>query len=107
MIDVSDGLSTDLLKLCRASCFGAVIYESLIPLSKEARGISGALSDGEDFELLFTVPKGTFMRLKRDFAKKSGTPLTAIGEVTKQRGVFMVTRAGKKMPLADAGFRHF
>ncbi|MFH1848061.1 MAG: thiamine-phosphate kinase, partial [Candidatus Omnitrophota bacterium] len=63
MIDISDGLSSDLLHITGASNAGAVIYEDLIPRSKGVRSVSAALNDGEDFELLFTISKDEGARL--------------------------------------------
>jgi len=58
MIDVSDGLIQDLGHILEQSSAGAVLYEELIPLSKEAKGMEEALCSGEEFELLFTVSRG-------------------------------------------------
>jgi len=58
MIDVSDGLIQDLGHILEQSSVGAVLFESLIPLSKEAKGVDEALCSGEEFELLFTVSRG-------------------------------------------------
>lgn len=57
MIDISDGLTQDLAHILAQSNVGAVIYESLIPVSKDAHSLKEALSMGEDFELLFTLPR--------------------------------------------------
>ncbi|MBU0548414.1 MAG: thiamine-phosphate kinase [Candidatus Omnitrophica bacterium] len=57
MIDVSDGLVQDLGHILEQSSVGAVLYESLLPLSREAKGIEEALCSGEEFELLFTVSR--------------------------------------------------
>lgn len=107
MIDISDGLSLDLGRMCGASMAGARIYESLIPIS-EGSSLEGALHDGEDFELLFTVPKNTVKDLIRKFKRRFKTPISAIGEMTKRReGVTIIDRFGKKEPLRDEGFKHF
>lgn len=65
MIDVSDGLIQDLGHILEQSSAGAVLYESLIPLSKEARGIEEALCSGEEFELLFTAPRDQASKIIR------------------------------------------
>ena len=55
MIDVSDGLALDLWRILGPSGVGARIYKELIPISPEADSFEKAISDGEDFELLFTI----------------------------------------------------
>jgi thiamine-monophosphate kinase len=115
MLDVSDGLATDLLNLVEASGVGARIESSKVPLSDAARALAGertalhhALYDGEDFELLFTVPAGR----DRDFAsawrEAFDLPCSRIGTVTDRPGqVEYVDEAGQAVPLAAEGFRHF
>lgn len=108
MIDISDGLSSDLAHICRQSLVGAKIYESLIPVSKDSPPIKNALHDGEDFELLFTVSKNIFKNLMKKFKKNLKTPITAIGEVTRENaGIKIVDRYGKTKPLKERGFSHF
>ena len=102
MMDVSDGLSLDLDRLCKASGVGARIEEEKIP---RARGtpLAMALHGGEDFELLFTVPARLSRRVP---AHLGGVPLTCIGEITKERRLRIV-RGGKPSPLPLLGFQHF
>jgi thiamine-monophosphate kinase len=111
MIDVSDGLSSDLSHICEQSGVGAAIDETRIPLSPALRALEGilrlaaidyALSGGEDYELLFTVPTG---RLKKLAALK--LPVTRIGVVTKGRGVLLVDAAGESRVLSMDGYNHF
>ena len=82
MIDISDGLSTDLNHICRLSKKGAIIYADKIPISRSARDLDAALNDGEDFELLFTIPQKKFERLKKQWRFK--VRLTAIGKITRE-----------------------
>jgi len=108
MIDISDGLSTDLNHIARDSDVGACIYEELIPVSKDAKGINAALNEGEDFELLFTMP----LREARRFAGKdpcaNSVKITQIGEILdKAAGVKMIGRGGKARDLKPKGFSHF
>ncbi|MDP3786353.1 MAG: thiamine-phosphate kinase [Candidatus Omnitrophota bacterium] len=108
MIDISDGLSTDLNHITRESDVGACIYEELIPVSKDAKGINAALNEGEDFELLFTMP----LREARRFAGKdlcaNSVKITQIGEILdKAAGVKMIGRGGKVRDLKPKGFSHF
>lgn len=108
MIDISDGLSSDLFRICQSSKVGARIYESLIPISKGINSVKNALHDGEDFELLFTAPKDTLKNLKKNFKKRFKIPINAIGEVTKKiAGIKIVDRYGRASFLEEKGFRHF
>ena len=111
MIDVSDGLSSDLSHICEQSGVGAVIDAGKIPLSPQLRRVASrlgaaplqyALSGGEDYELLFTVPRGKSAKLRA-----LGVPATEIGEITRQRTVQIMDASGKKTVLAPTGFDHF
>ena len=101
MMDVSDGLSSDLRRLCEASRVGAVIRSDQLPTVRVTklecnRGVDPlqlALHGGDDYELLFTVPKSKAKRLPRSMG---GVAITPIGEITRAREV-MVT------PMAMAG----
>jgi thiamine-monophosphate kinase len=110
MIDVSDGLSSDLTHICAESQVGAMIYEERIPIDRNLKA-SGfpdafdlALNGGEDFELLFTVPR----RLKKDLRNKlKKLPVTQIGEITGSTGkIELQSQDGLKIIQAK-GFRHF
>jgi thiamine-monophosphate kinase len=104
MIDISDGLVQDLGHILKESQVGAVIYEDMIPLDRAARGIEDALYCGEDFELLFTLPRKEAIRLYRDkafFCKP-------IGEVFAQDyGLKFIDGQGRVKDLKPKGFRHF
>lgn len=114
MIDVSDGLSTDLNHICEQSRVGAVIYEDKIPLSKELKKaelkkapLGYALSGGEDYELLFTVKKKNVKNIYNAISR-SRLSATMIGEITeRKRGILLVDRKGSQMPLLPTGFNHF
>lgn len=104
MIDISDGLGQDLGHILTESSAGAVIYESLIPLSKEAAGMKDALYGGEDFELLFTMPAQEAKRLLADRHYN----FKPIGEITeKGYGLRLIDKKGKERIIAPKGFRHF
>jgi thiamine-monophosphate kinase len=110
MMDISDGLSTDLARLCAASQAGARIIAGQIPLgaasvaARELRvdPLELALHGGEDYELLFTARKG--QEIPRTY---HGVPLTAIGEITAKREIVLARRDGKIVPLRAGGWDPF
>jgi len=109
MMDLSDGLSMDLSRLCAASGVGARLEAESIPTvrrsgSKENEGLQLALHGGDDYELLFTVPRNKVKWLSRSFR---GTPLTAIGEITRERILLLQDVDGRIRPLADRGWDPF
>lgn len=119
MLDVSDGLAQDLEHLLKASGCGASVDLSCIPISKEAvklaRGKPGealqhALSDGEDFELLFSVPNSRKEELERTWKKLfPKTPLSLIGKMEKGRTIRW-ERDGKSargFKIKKKGYQHF
>jgi thiamine-monophosphate kinase len=114
LIDVSDGLSTDLGHICDASGVGARVYADKIPqvrLPEELHRcrfdpLALGLHGGEDYELLFTVPRRQARRLPTNFC---GTPLSVIGQVTRERHVLLVHPDGRQQRLSPLGwdpFRH-
>lgn len=106
MIDVSDGLVADLGHILRSSRAGALIYERCIPISKLAKNFDSAINEGEDFELLFTVPAGHEARLARTWPFK--TRLSEIGKVcSKGRGLCLVSKAGRIEKIKPEGYTHF
>jgi len=104
MIDISDGLSTDLNHICRLSKKGAIIYADKIPVSRNARTIDAALNDGEDYELLFTIGQKNFERLKKHWHFK--VKLTAIGKMTGGPSVKIKMPDGKIVDLLPEGYDH-
>jgi thiamine-monophosphate kinase len=116
MMDISDGLSTDLARLCAASGVGAQIFLELVPrvaipaeFSKLAGGIKldplkMALHGGEDYELLFTVSPRNVKRLR---AAPGFSKLKAIGEVTRGRSVVLMDKDGTKQHLEPRGWDSF
>ena len=84
MMDLSDGLGTDLPRLARASKVGFKIETENLPLSRGAK-INDAISKGEDYELLFAVPRRENKRLQKKWSRKfPKLPLTHIGSLTSQ-----------------------
>jgi len=104
MIDISDGLSTDLNHICRLSKKGAIIYADKIPVSRNVRTIDAALNDGEDYELLFTIGQKNFERLKKHWHFK--VKLTAIGKMTGGPSVKIKMPDGKIVDLLPEGYDH-
>jgi len=107
MMDLSDGLSTDLARLCEASGVGAVIAEGALPGLAglpESEAIRLALHGGDDYELLFTVPARRIPKLKRSLGHRR---IAFIGGVTKARK--LVLTRGEKAPeeLVSAGWDPF
>jgi len=108
MIDVTDGLILDLSRILNASGLGARIHESLIPVSREAGSFERAITDGEDFELLFTMNVNEARRFFKTMLAKMKTPVTLIGEVTdKKGGLRLVTRDAKEKKINAKGYLHF
>jgi len=108
MIDLSDGISSDLAHICRASNVGAAISVNDIPFDAEVMAIAGsvdamldfALNGGEDFELLFTSPQEKISQLNFD-------DIFRIGEITETVGVVELERDSKREVLPPGGYRHF
>jgi thiamine-monophosphate kinase len=115
MIDLSDGLSTDLSHICQESRVGADVNAAAIPRAKTAgraagRSTSGqgavvdlrfALHGGDDYELLFTAPPK-----KRIPSQIAGVRVTPIGQITRRRSVTLVAPDGTRSPLAPQGWEH-
>jgi thiamine-monophosphate kinase len=107
MIDLSDGLSTDLEHICQESRVGAEIEAEAIPRAcvgagkkKNRVGIDLALHGGEDYELLFTSPKAIP-------AKIAGVKVTRIGRTTQSAGMKLIAADGKGRSLKPGGWEHF
>ncbi len=106
MMDLSDGLSTDLQRLCAASSVGARIENERLPVSplvKRQEESELALHGGDDYELLFAVSPSKAARIPREYA---GVTLTRIGEITKRRNI-VVEAEGKKQALRSGGWDPF
>ena len=114
MMDLSDGLSSDLPRLCAASRVGARIVADRLPKAKtpvekhlkDLDLIELALNGGDDYELLFTVRPSQARRLPPAFR---GIPLSCIGEITRERRVLLVWPGGREETLSARGwdpFRH-
>jgi thiamine-monophosphate kinase len=112
MIDISDGLSSDLAHLCRESGVGASVDAARIPIEKALinagesnfDALSLALDGGEDFELLFTVKPRNLKKLPQEL---DGIPITYIGDVTEQAEGIKLVKNSRTRALRPAGFTHF
>ncbi|MCE9635740.1 MAG: thiamine-phosphate kinase [Planctomycetes bacterium] len=117
MIDVSDGLSSDLGHVVDLSEVGAEVYEDRIPIHDDAVALAArdgrpaiehALTDGEDFELLFTLPAESADRLEREGI--AGTRVTRVGRITRDRRYVLLPREGAaadSRPMERKGYDHF
>lgn len=113
MMDISDGISTDLPRLCAASGCAAVVEE--VPVAPAARAVAAvrgedaqtyALAGGEDFELLLCLAPRAFRYVAGRFQKRFGRPLYEIGSLRKGSGVF-IRKGGAEEPLASGGWDPF
>lgn len=112
MMDLSDGISTDLPRLCRASGVGAQIYTSWLPVFRaasdwECNPLEMALHGGEDFELLFAVAKSKIGEFEKIYPKHL-PPVTKVGILAESKSVGYAVHTGSRIrPLANKGFDHF
>lgn len=111
MMDISDGLASELFHICKASSVGVTIYEDKLPVDKQTFDtavelgldpITCVLNGGEDYELLFTIDQ-------KDFAKLEKHPdIHFIGHITKEEeGKYLVTKSGTVAQLKAQGWKHF
>jgi thiamine-monophosphate kinase len=115
MIDLSDGISTDLAHICRLSHVGATLDHSAIPISSDLRRLAKstgqdpepwALHGGEDYELLFTAPKSNRKEIECLCPPNAVGPLCRVGTIVTEPGLFLI-RENKSTPLDPGGFSHF
>jgi thiamine-monophosphate kinase len=116
MIDVSDGIESDIHRIMESSDVGAEIEINKIPLSEQlikvsekynwnAREIS--LTSGEDYCLMFTVPENYINNVEKDYVQEFKRPLHKIGKITGKQGKLIITRDGKAFDFNKHGFDHF
>ena len=112
MMDISDGLSTDLNRMCERSGCAAVVDE--VPVAPSAQALARvrgedpqayALAGGEDYELLVAVNARAFGYLSSRFRKRFGRPLSAVGQLREGTGLF-TRKGGREEPLAPTGWDH-
>ena len=116
LIDLSDGLSSDLAHICDASGVGARLHADRIPISDETRKVAGALGldpltlalhGGEDFELCLTALPDSAEPLEQGFRKRFDCPLIWIGTIQASAGVTLYHSDGGEAPLIAGGYDHF
>ncbi len=110
MIDISDGLSSEILHLCKQSQLGCVLYEDKIPVFEEARQFAYkleldptacALSGGEDYELLFTIAQEDYEKIR------ANDQVSVVGYMTEpEAGSHILTRGGNRHELIAQGWNH-
>lgn len=111
MIDISDGLASEVLHICHESNVGCNVYDEKIPIDPDTYNTARefhldpstcALNGGEDYELLFTIDQ-------KDFDKIKGNPhLTVIGHMTKNNGeAYIVNKNSALLPIKAQGWEHF
>ena len=111
MIDISDGLASEILHICKASKVGCYLYDEKIPIDAKTSMTAidfnldpstCALNGGEDYELLFTVKQ-------EDFEKVNSNPnMTIIGHITDEKdGIYFIDKSGSEITLKAQGWKHF
>ncbi|MGC8777261.1 MAG: thiamine-phosphate kinase [Candidatus Caldatribacteriaceae bacterium] len=115
LIDISDGLTQDLSHIAEESGVGMVLEAGAIPISARLRDwceekgeepLQLALEGGEDFELLFTVPKKCAEDVARDIEESCGVKTWVVGEVVEKRGIYL-KKEGKIESVVLRGWNHF
>jgi len=111
MMDVSDGLSSEILHICKQSNLGCVLYEEKIPIHEDTRNIAYkfeldptacALSGGEDYELLFTLPQAEYDQLVLN------EQISVIGYMTEpEKGRKIITKGGNTFDITAQGWNAF
>ena len=110
MMDISDGLSSEILHICKESSLGCVLYEEKIPIHEEMRKAvykfemdptACALSGGEDYELIFTIAQSDYDKLTIN------EQISVIGYMTDaEQGSHIITKGGSKYPITAQGWNH-
>ncbi|HEX7844962.1 MAG TPA: thiamine-phosphate kinase [Chitinophagaceae bacterium] len=110
MMDISDGLSSEILHICKDSNLGCVLHEDKIPVSEQSKQAAFkfkmdptacALSGGEDYELLFTIPQSEYDKLVLN------EEISVVGYMTEvEQGSMIITKGGSKHPITAQGWNH-
>jgi thiamine-monophosphate kinase len=116
LLDLSDGLSSDLHHICEASGVGAQLEAACIPMAEDVRQIAAALHadpltfalhGGEDFELCLTAPPGVLTALQPALQAQFQCPLVRVGTIQTGSGVTLCLADGSQHPLTPHGYDHF
>jgi thiamine-monophosphate kinase len=109
-IDISDGLVADLGHILEVSGVGAELHAATLPLSDAARDLPGArdaaLSGGDDYELLFTVPPERRAEIEV-LARRLDLPLTRVGAIRAEAGLNVLDEKGRELTIPKGGWQHF
>lgn len=110
MMDISDGLSSEILHICKQSNLGCVLYEEKIPIAEEMKAAAYkfeidptacALSGGEDYELLFTISQSDYDKLLLN------EQISVVGYMTEpEQSATIITKGGSKYPITAQGWNH-
>lgn len=110
MMDISDGLSSEVLHICKQSQLGCILYEEKLPVAQETRlaaykfeidPTACALSGGEDYELVFTISQSDYDKIKDIDA------ISIVGYMTEpEKGAHIITKGGTQHPLTAQGWNH-
>lgn len=110
MMDISDGLSSEILHICKGSNLGCVLYEDKLPVAEEMKKAAFkfeidptacALSGGEDYELLFTIPQSEYDKLVLN------EEISVVGYMTEpEQGAHIITKGGGKHAITAQGWNH-
>ncbi len=113
MIDVSDGISSDLLHICKQSGVGCRLFEDKIPIDTTTSVLAGemginpivaALNGGEDYEMLFTIAQSDYDKF---IEVNRPVKIYAIGHITEEsKGSYLITNAGQEVELSAQGWKH-
>lgn len=117
MLDLSDGLSSDVGHICERSQVGVRMYEALLPITPAVQQVAGmlhqpawhlALAGGDDYELCFTAPPAVVDELANAVVQATGTSVTVVGQILpSEAGRWLVLNDGQELPLEAAGWQHF
>jgi thiamine-monophosphate kinase len=116
MIDVSDGVASDLGHICTENEVGAILYEDKLPISAQLKEyvmqykldhVKLSLFMGEDYVLLFTTPYHLSVDLEKTYQSVFGKELYKIGQITHKRGIQLIQSNGQTIPIPARGWDHF
>ncbi len=110
MIDISDGLSSEVLHICKQSKVGCVLHEEKIPMAEDTRNAAFkfkldptlcALNGGEDYELLFTIRQSDYEKISVN------AEISVVGYMTEaEQASYLITKGGNKHPIIAQGWNH-